>query len=102
MKFDDGKERISLVPTECIKDAARVFAFGANKYGPNNWREDIPVTEWVRSYDSIQRHMMAWLDGEDNDPESGLPHLDHALTQMMILKMHVKYGAIDNRYKGNK
>jgi hypothetical protein len=27
------------------------------------------------------------MSGEDQDPESGLPHLSHALTQMMILVM---------------
>jgi len=41
--------------------------------------------------------------GEDNDPESGLPHLSHALTQMMILVMTTKEGdpkATDDRFKG--
>lgn len=104
MKYDEGKERINLVPTDVIKASARVFAFGADKYGENNWRDDIPTTEWVRTYNSIQRHLMSWLEREDTDPESGLPHLDHALTQLMILKMQTLYGpdAMDNRYGEKK
>lgn len=27
---------------------------------------------------AYQRHILAWLDGEDNDPATGLPHLAHA------------------------
>ena len=100
-KFDQGKPPIHLIPTKAIKDAAYVFGFGAQKYGENNWREDLDVMPYSRQYSSIQRHLMAWFSGEDNDPESGLPHLDHALTQIMILKTSVDFGnteRIDDRY----
>ena len=100
-KFDQGKPPIHLVPTKTISDAAYVFGFGAQKYGENNWREDLNIMPFSRQYSSIQRHMMAWFSGEDLDPESGLPHLDHALTQLMILKTSVDFAdktQIDDRY----
>ena len=87
MKYDSGKPKIHLVPPEAIIEAAKVFGFGAEKYGENNWRQDINTFPVSRHYSSIQRHLMAYHSGEDNDPESGLPHLSHALTQMMILLM---------------
>jgi len=87
MKYDSGKPKIHLVPPEAIIEAAKVFGFGAEKYGENNWRQDIDKFPVSRHYSSIQRHLMAYHSGEDNDPESGLPHLSHALTQMMILLM---------------
>tara|TARA_B110000971_G_scaffold203782_1_gene224590 strand:+ start:697 stop:1023 length:327 start_codon:yes stop_codon:yes gene_type:complete len=85
MKFDTGKPPINLVPSEAIIAAANVFAFGAQKYGENNWRRDLNDFPVSRHYASIMRHMLAWNSGEDIDPESGLPHLHHAMTQLMIL-----------------
>ena len=104
-KFDQGKPPIHLVPTKAVSDAAYVFGFGAKKYGENNWREDTDVMPYSRHYSSIQRHLMAWFSGEDFDPESGLHHLDHALTQIMILKTSVDFGnqdQIDDRYIDDK
>lgn len=102
MKYDSGKDRINLVPPDVIRAVSKVFAFGADKYGENNWRDDMVNTSYVRTYNSIQRHLLDWLEGIDNDPESGFPHLDHALTQLMILKMQTLYSPseMDDRYKG--
>ena len=100
-KFDQGKPPIHLIPTKCITDAAFVFGFGAAKYGENNWRKDLNNMPYSRHYGSIMRHLLAWHSGEDIDPESGLPHLDHALTQMMILKTTTDFAnkeKVDDRY----
>lgn len=87
MKYDQGKAPIHLIPSEVILSMAQVLGFGAEKYGENNWRDDINETTWGRTYSSIQRHLTSFWSGEDLDPESGLSHLDHALTQLAILKM---------------
>jgi hypothetical protein len=100
MKYDNGKAPMALIPPEALKDIAEVFGFGAAKYGTNNWRDDGDITPWLRTYSSTQRHLNAWLSGEDNDPESGMPHLAHAATQLMILLTHTKFNPIaDDRYK---
>ena len=101
MKKDIGKAPIHLVPVETIVSAATVFGFGAEKYGEWNWRDDVNTTSYGRTYSSLQRHLMAWYSGEDTDPESGLPHLDHALSQLMILKvqtLETTNTEMDNRY----
>ena len=100
MKYDAGKAPIHLIPSEVILSMATVLGFGAEKYGENNWRDDVGETTWGRTYSSIQRHLTAFWSGEDNDPESGLSHLDHALTQLAILKMQSLANAegMDNRY----
>lgn len=99
MKYDEGKAPIHLIPPEAIIAMARVLGFGANKYDENNWRRDSSTTKHSRTYSSIQRHLNAYWSGEDNDPESGLSHLDHALTQIMILKMHtLESPEMDDRY----
>lgn len=56
---------------------------GALKYGRSNWR-----AAGVRAsvyHASTLRHLMAWFEGQDNDPDSGLPHLAHALAGLAIL-----------------
>lgn len=99
MKYDSGKAPIHLVPTLAIESAARVLEFGAKKYGENNWRDDINTTAWSRSYSSLQRHLMSYWNKVDTDPESGLLHLDHALTQIMILRVAYEEGKdMDDRY----
>lgn len=56
---------------------------GALKYGRMNWR-----VAGVRAsiyYDAAKRHMNKWFEGEESDPDSGLPHLCHALACLAIL-----------------
>lgn len=66
-----------------IEGVAKVLAFGAAKYGEWNW-ERVEDGE-RRYYAAAIRHIAAHNGGELNDPESGLPHLAHALTSIMFL-----------------
>ncbi len=101
MKFDTGKAPLALLPSEALIEIAEVLGFGAEKYGPNNWRDDADKTEWSRSYSSLQRHLNAFWSGQDIDPESGLSHLAHAATQIVILMVQRSDGHLhmDDRYK---
>lgn len=97
VKFDTGKRRVDLVPTEAINALAEVLTAGAVKYGEHNWRHGM---DWSRVYGAAQRHMLAFWGGDDIDEESGMPHLWHALTNMAFL---VSYQALsvgrDDRWK---
>lgn len=56
---------------------------GALKYGRANWR-----ASGVRAsiyFDAASRHLNAWFEGEEQDPDSGLPHLAHALACLAIV-----------------
>lgn len=55
---------------------SRVCMFGAKKYARGNFRKGAGVCSYA---DSALRHLMRILAGEDTDPESGLPHIGHAL-----------------------
>jgi hypothetical protein len=100
MKYDNDKTQFALIPPEALEEIGRVLTFGSSKYGPNDWRHDGDCTEWSRTYSSIQRHLNAFWSGEDLDPETGLNHLSHAATQIIILMMHQKDGNthMDDRY----
>lgn len=56
---------------------------GASRYGLMNWRDD-PISSSIY-HDAIRRHLAAWLDGEDNAKDSGLPHLGHIMACCAIL-----------------
>lgn len=83
VKHDDGKPRPDLLPPGSILGASAVFAFGARKYSPWNWRGGIQVSRLLAA---TLRHLFAFSAGNDLDPESGLPHLDHALCSLMMLR----------------
>lgn len=75
-------EAFALIPAEALEDLARVYGFGAGKYDDHNWRRGY---KWSLSYSALQRHLHRFWSGEDNDPESGLPHLAHAAWHCMTL-----------------
>ena len=60
-----------------------VLGFGARKYAPDNWRT-VPDARG-RYFDAALRHLIAWQQGEQIDPESGLPHLAHAACCVLFL-----------------
>ena len=96
-KFDLNKAPVDLVPPTFIESVATVLGFGAIKYGRDNWRNGL---EYGRTYAAALRHLYAWWQGEDFDKESGLHHLDHAITNLMFLKEWSNTGrGTDNRFK---
>jgi hypothetical protein len=82
-KHDTGKRRWSLLPQGTVERVIDVLEYGAAKYGINNWKT-VPDAR-TRYYDASMRHLSAWRDGERADPESGLPHLAHAVCSLLFL-----------------
>ncbi len=97
VKHDTGKAPLSLIPTVALTGMAKVFAFGAKKYGRHNFRKGM---DHSRVLDAAGRHILAIMDGEDIDPESGEPHWAHALCSIaMYAYMKVAGVGLDDRYK---
>lgn len=86
-KNDKDKVDLSLVPLPVMEAMGRAFMFGAGKYGRYNYTQGF---ETHRLIAACLRHLGAWQEGEDLDPESGLSHLDHAITCLAML-IHCKY-----------
>ena len=56
---------------------------GCLKYGRSNFRAiGVRSTIYV---DAAKRHLNAWLEGEECAPDSGVPHLGHALACIAII-----------------
>jgi hypothetical protein len=95
--FGDAKVPLHLVPPALNVGAARAFNEG-RKYGPYNWREK--RVEAMTYIGAIKRHIDAYLDGEDIDPDStvGKLHLEGIAASVGILLDCTYSGTlVDNR-----
>ena len=97
VKHDQGKVPYDLLPTSALHGVAEVLGFGAKKYAPNNWRKGMG---WSRLVGAALRHLTAWNDGEDKDPESNLSHLKHAACCIaFLIEYEEKKLGKDDRFK---
>ena len=99
-KHDDGKPPMELLDPFALEQVAKVLAFGKQKYDAHNWRKGI---EYGRLIGAALRHTLAFVRGEDNDKESDLPHLAHAMCCLMfLLEMTQIHPELDDRWKPSK
>ncbi len=99
-KHDQEKIRVELLSPIWLFGVGRVLTFGAQKYAAHNWRKGLELS---RVLGACLRHVLAFLGGEDRDPESGLPHLDHAGCCLMFAReLWETRPDLDDRYKQPK
>ena len=96
-KADQEKIRWELLPFAQLEKVARVFTYGAKKYADENY---LKGTTWRRYLGAACRHLTSWAMGEENDPESGEPHLAHAICSILMLMELQRVGTgTDDRVK---
>jgi len=94
---DTGKPRMDLLDPIALEGIAAVLAMGARKYAEHNWRKGM---SWGQCLASLLRHTFKFMNGEDLDEESGLPHVDHIACNAMFLCRYFRSNkALDDRYK---
>lgn len=97
--MDNKKPPISLIPRVAIEQEAQAFAFGAGKHGKFNFRQGNDYSLFI---DAALRHLLAFSEGEDLDPETKLSHLAHGRANLAILMHMLESGAgNDDRWNGN-
>jgi hypothetical protein len=74
--------RFDLIPVGPLTKVAELYGRGAEKYADHNWRRGY---EWSKSYAAMMRHATQFWAGEDNDTETGLPHLTSVIFHAMAL-----------------
>jgi hypothetical protein len=79
-----AKVPLSTVPATVIFETGLGMMEGALKYGRHNYRA-IGVRSSVY-YDAAIRHLGAWWEGEDTDPDSGLSHVTKAIASLVVLR----------------
>jgi hypothetical protein len=95
-KFDQGKPKFTMIPQLALKEVAKVFTHGADKYGEFNYSGNGDVLRYI---DALHRHTNQYLTGEDMD-ESGVHHLACvAANALMALDGILNNSINDNRNK---
>lgn len=96
-RHNAGKAQLTLMleAPDALVGCTRVLEFGLEKYSRGNWKKGLEV---VGIMDSMMRHLIAYMNGEDNDPESDLPHCSHILCNALFLsQMQLTRPDLDNR-----
>lgn len=78
------KSCLSTVPAPVMQEVGVAMLEGAVKYGRHNWRESGARASVY--YDAAMRHLMAWWEGQDEDPDSSLSHLVKAIAGLTVLR----------------
>jgi len=74
--YNQSPESISNLPWKALEDVCRVFQYGCIKYQRDNYKlaPGLPLEGYVQS---MWRHTVSYLKGEELDTDSGLPNLSH-------------------------
>lgn len=78
------KPALSVLSMPVLYEMAAGMTEGACKYGRHNYRA-IGVRASVY-FDATMRHLAAWWEGQDTDPDSGLHHVCKALASLHVLR----------------
>lgn len=89
LHYSEGKPGVDQIPVEVLLEWGEVFSYGEAKYDRSNW---LKGNDWHQFQGSALRHIFAFWKGEDIDPESGLPHLSHAIWNLAALRYYQIHG----------
>ena len=65
-------QRYDLIPALPLRLLAEHYGVGARKYADRNWERGY---EWSKSFAALNRHLWQFWNGENNDAETGSPHI---------------------------
>lgn len=88
LRYNNGKTKWSLMDFDTLEGALKVFEFGTEKYGVDNWKKGLKTTEIC---ESLMRHLVSYLNCDDIDKETNLPHVDHILCNAIMLAYTNKF-----------
>lgn len=91
-----SKAPLSTVSRRVMHELGLAMLEGECKYWRHNYRA-APVRAMVY-IDALDRHLSAWIEGQEIDPDSGLPHVVKAMACLAIIRDAQIYGSlIDDR-----
>src|SRR6185437_7042999 len=80
--------RFDMIPSDVLWELAEHYGKGESKYpsdetGLPNWQRGY---DWRLSVAALQRHLHSFLQGEDEDPETGSSHLTAVMWHAIALR----------------
>ncbi len=92
-----AKVPFSTVSQRVVAEVGLAMMEGALKYGRHNYRV-AGVRASVYFDAVVARHLGAWWEGQDIDPDSGLSHITKAIAGLMVLRDSMLQGNwVDDR-----
>lgn len=80
-----GKVPITVIPMPVIGELGLAMLEGARKYGRHNYRvAGVRASVYIDAV--MMRHLPAFWEGEDIDPDSGLSHITKAIASLVVLR----------------
>lgn len=88
LRFDEGKNRLDLIPPEWIWALGTVMTAGAKKYPERNWEKGM---SWTKMVGCAMRHTLKFIVGEPYDEETGCHHLAMAAWNLLgLMTYHLR------------
>jgi len=81
LRYNEGKRKWSLIDYPSLEEMVKVLEMGATKYAPFNWQKGLNREELL---ESAMRHMVALMNKEEVDQESGISHAGHIMCNMLF------------------
>lgn len=100
VKHDLGKTPLDLLPMGALFEVGEILKFGAAKYAAYNWAKGMSYSRLIAA---SLRHIFAFNQGQDLDPETNRSHIAHALCCLLFLMEYEhrkeQFKQFDDRYK---
>jgi hypothetical protein len=74
--------QLAALDPRSLLEVAEVAGYGTSKYARFNF---VRGYAWSLSLDAVFRHLLAFANGEDRDPETGYLHVAHAAWHCLAL-----------------
>ena len=91
LRYNEGKPQWSLIDFDSLEPMVRVLEYWMKKYTVwdvtwrDNWKKPM---DRKKILDSMMRHQIALMAGEEIDQESGKPHIGHIMANAMFYSYH--------------
>lgn len=85
-----------VIPSKPLLEVGLAMMEGGRKYGSHNYREiGVSMSTY---YNAAMRHLVAWWEGEDIDPDSGVHHVVKAMASLFVVRDGMHMGnCVDDR-----
>lgn len=93
-----AKVPITTVPMQVMLQVGLAMMEGGRKYGRHNYRgSKVPAVRASVYVDAaMARHLPAWWEGEDIDPDSGINHVIKAIASLVVLADAINTGQLED------